>query len=304
MHQVDFLGRYIPEFGQLTCLVQHEFFHRYTADEHTLVCIEKLDSRHRYRRSRNSRNTASSSKSSENPGILYLALLLARYRQGRQRAAPCGGQRPLRAKSRRAACNSRPSSARRSSSSSITTSSSRASRSGGISMTPRPSRSSPALMKTQANLDALMLLTLADGQGTGDQNWSDWKETLVWHLHHNTSLYLADGEAFYRARARSSAKACTPWSPAKWRPITTTRSTRISSTCRIVISRPTPSRPSSSTSGSSAPFSRRAKTTDAARAGHQMGAAAQQGPHASFGFAAGTARNCSPASPARSPSRN
>src|SRR5258708_17946024 len=56
------------------------------------------------------------------------------------------------------------------------------------------------MVRTQANLDALMLLTLADGQGTGDQNWSDWKEMLVWQLHHNTSLYLADGEAYYRRR--------------------------------------------------------------------------------------------------------
>jgi [protein-PII] uridylyltransferase len=57
-----------------------------------------------------------------------------------------------------------------------------------------------AVVKSQANLDMLMLLTLADGQGTGDENWSDWKESLIWQLYHSTSLYLADGEAFYRRR--------------------------------------------------------------------------------------------------------
>ncbi|HEY5779405.1 MAG TPA: HD domain-containing protein, partial [Terrimicrobiaceae bacterium] len=49
------------------------------------------------------------------------------------------------------------------------------------------------IVGNRANLDALMLLTLADGQGTSDQNWSDWKEGLVWILYRRMTDYFEGG---------------------------------------------------------------------------------------------------------------
>lgn len=43
MHATGVLGRLVPEWARITFLVQHDFFHKYTVDEHTLRAIDALD---------------------------------------------------------------------------------------------------------------------------------------------------------------------------------------------------------------------------------------------------------------------
>jgi [protein-PII] uridylyltransferase len=193
MHEADFLGRYLPEFAHLTCLVQHEYFHRYTADEHTLVCLAKLDAL-RTTGDPKLRPYQKLFETISDPYVLYLALLLHDTGKG-------VGARPH---SEASALFAQGVAVR-------------------LQLTPQQRRSlvllvdhhvtlsnmaqqrnvdDPAtvielagIVKSQSNLDALTLLTLADGQGTSD-TWSDWKESLVWSLYHATARYLQDQEGF------------------------------------------------------------------------------------------------------------
>ncbi|MFH1568469.1 MAG: HD domain-containing protein [Gemmatimonadota bacterium] len=74
MHELGVLGAYLPEFAGLNCLVQYDIYHVYTADEHTLVAVENLESL--------SRAEAPASplkrvyEEVERRELLYLALLL------------------------------------------------------------------------------------------------------------------------------------------------------------------------------------------------------------------------------------
>ncbi len=198
MHRVDFLGRYLPEFAPLTCLVQHEFFHRYTADEHTLVCLEKLDALTTTQHPKLLPYRRLFEKLGD-PIVLYLALLLHDTGKG-VGARPHSEASALFA--RRAALRLQLTSDERRSlillvDHHLTLSSMAQQRNLDD---PETAVEFAQLVRNPKNLDALMLLTLADGQGTSAEGWSDWKESLVWHLYHATSQYFADQAAFFEER--------------------------------------------------------------------------------------------------------
>lgn len=75
MHELRVLGRFIPEFGRLTCMVQHEYYHRYTADIHTLATIEHAD-RVLTDASKESIAYGRILRATEVPNLIYLMLLL------------------------------------------------------------------------------------------------------------------------------------------------------------------------------------------------------------------------------------
>ncbi len=199
MHEVNLLGKYIPEFGKLTCLVQHEFYHQYAADEHTLVCLEQLDkiweaSDAPYRK------YAPLLQGLNRPGLLYLALLL--HDVGKAEGHKKGGHAEVSADMAMRAAK-------------------RLQLDGTASHILRLIIENHLLMaglsqrrdlddvavirnfarqiQTPENLNLLTLLTFADSQGTSDKLWNSFKDLLLWQLHERALTLLTGGTEFRRA---------------------------------------------------------------------------------------------------------
>jgi len=199
MHEVNLLGKYIPEFGRLTCLVQHEFYHQYAADEHTLVCLEQLD-RIWEAQEEPYKHYAPLFQGLERPGLLYLALLLhdigksEHHKQGRH--AEVSAEMALRAAKR----------LRLDGSASDTLHTVIENHLLMASVSQRRDLDDPTVirnfarqMKTPEGLNLLTLLTFADSQGTSDKLWNSFKDLLLWQLYERALALLTGGTEFVRA---------------------------------------------------------------------------------------------------------
>lgn len=201
MHEVGLLGAYLPPFGKLTCLVQHEFFHRYTADEHTLVCLEKLDEIALARDSRWAAYTDLLAKSVEHPYLLYLALVL--HDAGKARAdgnhAESGG-RIAASVARQLGLDA---------SSATTLRFLVRHHLAMVVVSQRRDLDEPAeirrfasLVESVHHLNMLTLLTIADSLGTSDDLWNGFKNALLMTLYWRTREVLVGGARFLATENR------------------------------------------------------------------------------------------------------
>lgn len=196
MHEVDFLGKYLPEFGKLTCLVQHEFYHQYTADEHTLVCLDQLD---RVWGAEEPMRRAYSElfHKVERPFLLYLALLLHDVGKAAPEAkhTDASVQMALRA-------------ARRLRLDAAATHTLEVLIKHHLllaSISQRRDLDDPAVIRHVArlvenpeNLALLTLHTFVDSQATSDKLWNGFKDSLLWTLHQKTMHLLTGGPGLAR----------------------------------------------------------------------------------------------------------
>jgi len=199
MHEVNFLGKYFPEFGKLTCLVQHEFYHQYAADEHTLVCLEQLDKIWEAKEPPFNAYTPIF-LGLERPGLLYLALLLhdvgkaAKHEQGKH--AEVGAALAMRAAKRlQLEANAADTVQFLVENHLLLASTSQRRDLDDVTVIRNFARQAG----TPERLNLLALLTFADSQGTSDKLWSGFKDALLWQLHSRAMTLLTGGTEFRRA---------------------------------------------------------------------------------------------------------
>ncbi len=192
MHELGLLARLIPEFSRISLLVQHDLYHHFTVDEHTLRAIETLDDLHNSE-GKNRAHLRGVLEQIKDPTLLYLALLLHDIGKGRGHGHIARGAQMAERVCRRLGLKEDDA--------------------GRVvllvkqhvtmaHLAQRRDLNESRLISDFADqvgsldvLNMLLLLTYADLNAVGPGVWTDWKATLLWDLYRRARKLLTGEDA-------------------------------------------------------------------------------------------------------------
>ena len=206
MHAYGLLGRYLPEFGRISGLMQFDLFHVYTVDEHLLRTVSYLRRFGRPEHRDELPHCADVFATLPKPELLHLAGLFHDVAKGRGGDHSEAGERDAAAFCERHGISRYD---------------------AGLvawlvrhhltmSMTAqREDTSDPSTVRRFAErvgdgvrLDYLYLLTVADMRATNPDLWTDWKDALLRDLYQATRRVLLHGVEGRVPAAAELARGC------------------------------------------------------------------------------------------------
>ncbi|PWB59440.1 MAG: [protein-PII] uridylyltransferase [Nitrosomonadales bacterium] len=188
MNQYGVLGRYIPAFGRIVGQMQHDLFHVYTVDEHTLMVLRNL---RRFTVPEFAHEFPLCSRligTFERPEVLYLAALFHDIAKGRGGDHSRLGKTDALRFCRQHGLNQADTELVGWLVESHLTMSAVAQKQD-IS-DPEVIAAFGSKMRDERHLTALYLLTVADIRGTSPKVWNAWKNRLLESLYHATCRFL------------------------------------------------------------------------------------------------------------------
>ena len=190
IHAADVLGRYIPEFGQVTAMMQFNMYHHFTVDEHLLRTVGELSDIEAGRHRDDLPLSSEIFPTIKNRRALYLAALVHDIGKGRKEDHSVLGARLAERISRRLGLSD----------------SERAlvvwlvrhhlvmsntSQSRDLA-DPKTISDLAEIVQTKERLKLLLLLTVADIRAVGPGTWNGWKGQLLRQLYGQTDGVLSD----------------------------------------------------------------------------------------------------------------
>ena len=190
MNKCNLLGQFIPTFGKIVAQMQHDLFHIYTVDEHTLNVVENLRRFCKFELKHEFPDCYEIFKKFKKPYILYLAAIFHDIAKGRG-----GDHSDLGATDADRFCKKI----------NIPKEDTKLvkwlvkSHLKMSQVAQKSDLSDPLVInefkqyvKNQAQLDALYLLTVADIRATSPLVWNEWKSTLLKVLYSATKLTMKE----------------------------------------------------------------------------------------------------------------